>query len=100
MKYLSEELNRTFDTEEACLAAEADARSARAKEEEKRKAVQEERKAMAAEVEEARKVMTAAQHTYYEKLDAFIKKYKSYHYTSTDVNDIPTLFDFFDKFIL
>lgn len=57
-----------------------------------------ERKTAADKVEAARKAMVAAQKAYHDELDNFIKKYKSYHFTSTSVKDIPTLFELFDKF--
>ena len=59
-----------------------------------------ERKAAAAELEEARKVMVAAQKHYSELLEAFIGKYKSYHYTTNSIEDIPTLFNSFNLFNL
>lgn len=55
-----------------------------------------ERKAAAAELDEARKEMVTAQKHYAELLDNFIKKYKSYHFSSTSVNDFPVLFDLFN----
>lgn len=67
---------------------------------EKKEKATAERKAMAAEVEEARKTMVAAQKAYKEKLSAFVDKYHTYHYSTTDVNEIPSLFDLFDKFFL
>ena len=66
---------------------------------EKEKAYAAERKAKAAEVEEARKTMVTAQHKYREVLDAFIKQYGSFHYTSHSFDDIPVLFSsLFDLF--
>ena len=57
------------------------------------------RKAMAGEIEEARQAMLKAQKEYREKIEAFVKKYGSYHYSSKNFDDIPYLFtDFFDKF--
>lgn len=60
---------------------------------EKREKEAAERKEMANAVEDARKAMVAAQKVYKEKLEAFCKKYHSYHYSSTSIDDIPTLFD-------
>lgn len=69
-----------------------------AREKEKKEKLTAERKARAAEVDEARKAMVAAQKKYKETLEAFIKDYHSYHYTETDANTIPSLFDFFSPF--
>lgn len=57
-----------------------------------------ERKAMASEIENARQEMIKAQKAYKEKIEAFVNRYGSYHYTSKNFDDIPTLFDLFDKF--
>lgn len=111
MKIYSEKLNKLFNTVEECEKAEHQAAvtEARAKEEKERaeaeaKAKKEkeaaERKAAAAELDEARKAMVAAQKHYAELLDNFIKKYKSYHYTTNSIADIPTLFDSLNLFNL
>ncbi len=111
MKYYSEKLNRLFDDIETCQKAEFDAKEAenrekirkeRAEAEAKAKKEKEaaERKAAAAELDEARKAMVAAQKHYAELLDNFIKKYKSYHYTTNSLADIPTLFDSLNLFNL
>lgn len=52
-----------------------------------------ERKARAAEIEDARKEMVEAQHKYKELVTKFTKDYGTYHFTSTSVEDIPTLFN-------
>lgn len=56
-----------------------------------------ERKALAGEVEEARKAYLAAQKTYREKLEGFCKKYGTYHYTTTGADEVPSLFDVFNN---
>ena len=56
-----------------------------------------ERKALAEEVEAARKTMVDAQNAYQKKLREFVDKYHSYHFTSTDPTDVPVLFDLFDR---
>ena len=111
MKYYGEKTNKLYDTADECQKAEFEAkeeenrqkilaeRKAAELKEKKEKATAE-RKAMAAEVEEARKTMVAAQKAYKEKLSAFVDKYHTYHYSTTDVNEIPSLFDLFDKFFL
>lgn len=110
MKYYSEKLEKVFDTPEALEDAEfkakeeenlakikAERAAAQAKEEKEKKAA--ERKQMAGEIEEARQAMVKAQKEYREKIDAFVKKYHTYHYSTSDVNEIPTLFSsLFDKF--
>jgi hypothetical protein len=58
-----------------------------------------ERKVAAEKVETARKEMTKAQHEYSKALREFINKYGTYHFSSSDPADIPTLFDIFDKFL-
>ena len=108
VKYFSERTKKFFDTAEACEKAEFEAKEAEnrekilkeremalAKENKEKEAA--ERKACAAEVEAARKAMIEAQKVYRDKLDAFVKRYHSYHYTTTNVDDIPTLFNFFDR---
>ena len=111
MKYYGEKTNKLYDTADECQKAEFEAkeeenrqkilaeRKAAELKEKKEKAAAE-RKALAAEVEEARKTMVAAQKAYKEKLSAFVDKYHTYHYSTTDVNEIPSLFDLFDKFFL
>ena len=57
-----------------------------------------ERKAMAAEVTEALKAMYEAQKVYREKLEAFCKKYGTFHFSTDGIKNIPTLFDVFNPF--
>jgi len=74
----------------------AERKAAEAKAQKEKEAA--ERKMMAAEVDEAYKAMTAAQNAYKEKIEAFCKKYGSYH-TSLTTKDIPSLFDIFNPFL-
>ena len=108
MKYYSDKTKALYESEEACRQAEeafekqqiqAKLEQARKEREEKERKEKDaaERKAMAAEVEAARKAMVEAQHAYHEKIDAFIKKYGTYHMTWTNSKDAPTLFDLFDN---
>ena len=110
MRYYSEVLNKILDSPEACTQAEhaAKVEAARQQEErakaeaaakEKREKEAAERKAAAAEVEAARKAMVDAQRAYAKVLDEFVKKYGSYHYTTSSVKDIPLLFDFISDWI-
>lgn len=69
-------------------------------EKEKKEALVAERKAMADQVEAARKEMVKAQKAYQEALNAFVKKYHTYHFSTSDPTDIPTLFDIFDKIFM
>lgn len=98
MRYYSDVTKKFYETSNECVKAEEDALNAQIKEKEAKAKLAAERKNRAAEVEEARKNMVAAQRKYREVLEGFIKDYKSYHYSSTDADDIPTLFDFFNFF--
>ena len=104
MKYYSEKLNKLFNSQVECEKAEFEAKEAENREKilAERKAAEvkaqkekeaAERKALATEVEEARKAMVAAQKAYRDKIDAFIKKYGTYHYSTSNLDEIPTLFD-------
>lgn len=110
MKYYSEKLNKLFNTQADCEKAEFEAKEAENREKilAERKAAEvkaqkekeaAERKAMAAEIDTARKNMVAAQKAYKDAIEAFTKKYGSYHYTSHSVDDIPTLFDILNPFL-
>ena len=56
-----------------------------------------ERKAAAEKVDAARKAYGAAQKAYREELESFCKKYGTYHYSTNGKDDVPTLYDIFDK---
>lgn len=56
-----------------------------------------ERKAAAEKVEEARKAFNDSRKAYREELEAFCKKYGTYHYSTNNADDIPSLFDFFNN---
>ena len=110
MKFYSEKLNRLYDSQVECEKAEFEAKEAENREKilAERKAAEAkaqkekeaaERKMMAAEVDEAYKAMAAAQNAYKTKLEAFVKKYGSYH-TSLTGKDVPSLFDIFNPFLL
>lgn len=111
MRYYSDKTQKFYATEKECLEAEVEAKKAenlaRIEKERQERELKEkkekdaaERKAMAAEIEEARKAMVAAQKAYSEKLQAFVNRWHTYHYTTSDVNEIPSLFSLFDKFFL
>ena len=104
MKYYSEKLNKFYDTPDACERAEFEAkekenlekikkeREVALAKEQKEKAMAE-RKAAAEKVDTARKAMTEAQNAYRKELEGFIEKYGTYHYSTSDPNEIPNLFD-------
>ena len=98
MKYFSDVTKKLYDTSDACIEAEENALNEQIKEKQKKERLAAERKNRAAEVEEARKNMVAAQKEYRDILESFINDYKSYHYSSTDANEIPTLFNLFNLF--
>lgn len=64
--------------------------------EKKEKAIAE-RKDAAAKVETARKAFNEARKAYHAELEAFCKKYGTYHYTTDGKDDVPSLFDLFDN---
>lgn len=104
MKYYSDKTKKLYDTEKELMQAEFELKEAENREKikkEREKAHQEElaaqRKDRAAEVEAARVAMVEAQKKYKEMLNAFIKDYGSFHYTSSSVDDIPIIFDLFDR---
>ena len=98
MKFYSETTQKFYDSPEACLEAEKAlvAKQNQEKIEKERKAA--ERKAAADKVEAARKAMIEAQTNYKNELEAFCKKYGSYHYTTNGADGIPHLFDIFNLF--
>lgn len=99
MKYWNEYEQKFYENANDCLAAERAFQAKQEKEEYEKKRQAAERKAAADKVEAARKAMNEAQSTYKKELEAFCKKYGSYHYSSKDVSDIPTLFnDIFNIF--
>ena len=109
MKFYSEKLNKLFDSAEACQQAEFKAKEEEnrqrilaerkaAEEKEKKEKEATERKAMATEVTDALKAMNEAQKVYREKLEAFCKKYGTFHFSTDGIKNIPTLFDVFNPF--
>lgn len=99
MKYWNEYEQKFYENANDCLAAERAFQAKQEKEEYEKKRQAAERKAAADKVEAARKAMNEAQSAYKKELEAFCKKYGSYHYSSKDVSDIPTLFnDIFNIF--
>lgn len=90
MKYYSEELKKTFDTEEECVAAEKE--YLQAIEDEKAKALQlkEEKTTRAKEVQTAYEDWIEAEKKYKSLRNDFIRDYGYFHATystSEDLND-------------
>lgn len=95
MRFYSDKLNKFYESEENCLAAE---KAFDAEQEQKalaKKKKDEVRAARAKEVENAYKAYRDAQKTYHDKLAAFTKDYGSFHMTiKNDANDaFRTFFD-------
>lgn len=99
MKYYSDVTKKFYDNANDCLTAEREMLVKQEEEEYAKKRAAAERKAAADKVEAARKAMTEAQSAYKKELEAFCKKFGSYHYSSKNIDDIPTLFnDIFNIF--
>lgn len=108
VRYYSDRLNRFFNTVEEANKAEFEAKEkenldkikkereeALAKEKKEKDAA--ERKAAAEKVEKARKEMIVAQKAYKDALSEFVDKYHTYHFSTSDPNEVPTLFDIFEN---
>jgi len=93
-----EEANRAeFELKEKeNLAKIEKERKERELKEQKEKALTE-RKEAAEKVEAARKAFNKARKAYHAELEAFCKKYGTYHYTTDGKDDVPSLFDLFDN---
>ena len=96
MKIYSEKTNKEYKTVEECLAAEKAFDDKLALEKAKKAELTTQRKARAAEVEEAYSAIIKAQKAYREKLNAFVKDYGSFHMTVKTGEGNP--FDTFDWF--
>lgn len=109
MKYYSEKLNKFYDTADACQRAEFELKEkenlekirkerevALAKQEKEKKIA--ERKAAAEVVENARKAYLETQKAYKKALEDFCGKYGTYHYSTDNADEIPSLFDWFGNF--
>lgn len=99
MKFYSDMTKKLYDTEEALVVAEKEMAAEEArKEEEARKAKEaeekkkSERKTRADEIEKAYQEMTAAQKKYKDLVSAFVRDYKTYHYSTSSADGLPTLF--------
>lgn len=95
MKYYSEVLRQTFDTEKACVEAEEAHNKAIAEAEAQKKALAEERATRAKEVEEYYKAAVEAKKAYDAKLKDFLKDYKTFHATFKTTDPFFSFFDWF-----
>lgn len=94
MKYYSELLKKTYDSEKDCLKAEKEYNEKLEAEEKRKKELTENRKARAKEVEEAYKAVCEAQKHYNELRNQFVRDYGSFHMTfSSDDDNWNTLFE-------
>lgn len=98
MKIISEITKRQYDSVEECLKAEEDYRQLIEKKEIEAKKLAETRKARAAEVEAALEEVKKAQDNYNKLLGAFLKDFKTYHYSGSTMRDFPSVFNVFDIF--
>lgn len=90
MKYYSEELQQTFDTEDECLEAEKKYFEGIKMLEESDRRIKEEKAARAKEVQEAYEAWIEAEKTYKSLRNDFIRDYGYFHATystSEDLND-------------
>ena len=62
---------------------------------EKKEKAMAERKAAAEKVDTARKAYLEAQKAYRTELEGFCKQYGTYHYSTNNADEVPSLFDFF-----
>lgn len=109
IKYYSDKTHQYYNSVDEANRAEFEAKEEEnrqkilaerkaAKEKEEKEKAAAERKAMAEKVEAARKEMVAAQKNYRDAVDAFVKAYGTYHFSSSKIEDIPTLFSTFNPF--
>lgn len=111
MKIISEKTGKEYGSVEECIKAEkaydekiaaekAAKEKALVEQKAKKEALASERKARAKEIEDAMKAVKEAEDKYRELLNAFIKDYKSYHYTTTDPDAFPfgSMFSIFKPF--
>jgi regulator of protease activity HflC (stomatin/prohibitin superfamily) len=87
MQYYSQLVHKIFDTEEACLDAEKEFKTALAEKEAKELKLKEEKKSRAKEVEDAYEAYQEAEKKYIKLRNEFIKDYKQYRMTYSSVAD-------------
>ena len=87
MRIFSEKTNKEYKTVEDCLKAEKEFDEALALEKAKKQKLAEDKKARAAEVEEAWKAVREANKKYVELKNKFINDYGAFHMTFKDKDD-------------
>ena len=108
IKIYSDKTNKFYDTVEQANRAEFELKEQEnlakiekerkeREEKEKKEKVAAERKAAAERVDAARKAFVEAKKAYGDELEAFCKKYGTYHYSTNGKDDIPALFDFVEN---
>ena len=110
VKIYSDKTNKFYNTVEEANRAEFELkekenlekikqeRAAELAKQEKEKKVAE-RKAAAETVDAARKAYLEAQKVYRKALEDFCDKYGTYHYSTSDADEIPSLFDWFGNIL-
>lgn len=98
MKYYSEVLKKTFDTEKECRAAEDQYERKIAEAKRKEQEISNERKARAKEIEDAYKEVHEAQRKYNILLHKFIEDFGSFHMTFSCEDEGDTFEDLFNLF--
>lgn len=94
-----DEANRAeFELKEKENLAKIEKERKEREEKEKKEQAAAERKAAAERVDTARKAFNEAKKAYGEELEAFCKKYGTYHYSTNGKDDVPALFDFIGNF--
>ena len=93
MKIFSEKTKKIYPTVEACEAAEAEYDLKQAQIAEERKKLAETRKERAKEVEDAYQAAVAAQKTFLELRNKFVKDYGSFHMTVRNTEAMPSFMD-------
>lgn len=87
MKYYSEKLRQTYDTEKACIQAESEYEAKLKEEKAKQEQLTNTRKERAAEVEQAYKAALDAQKHYTELRNQFVEDYGTWHMTISSQKD-------------
>lgn len=106
LKYYSDKTNQFYNTAEEANRAEFELKEKenlekiRKEREEvlakqKKEQITAERKAAAEKVDKARKTYLEAQREYRKALEDFCGKYGTYHYSTDNAEEIPSLFDWF-----
>lgn len=98
MKYYSEVLKRTFDTEKECIEEEKAYEEKAAAKKAEQQALTKARKERAKEVETAYQEVIAARKRYDELRNKFVKDYGSWHMTISSQDDFENFNDIFDSF--